>query len=110
MFYCDRCIGTRPQSKKRKIASCALCTATLECHERPNMSELLKMVRPALDQLWKQGLVKNEYKGIPVHATLASLDENDNPVLELRTTRDVIMPTLIEGVKIKVMVCEPYYH
>jgi hypothetical protein len=54
--------------------------------------------------------VKNEHKGIPVHATLATLDENDNPVLELRATRDVIVPNYIDGVKIRVMVCEPYYH
>lgn len=110
MFYCDRCIGTRPQSKKRKTTTCSLCSAVLDCNDRPNIGELLKMVRPALDQLWRQGLVKNEHKGIPVHATLATLDENDNPVLELRATRDVIVPNYIDGVKIRVMVCEPYYH
>jgi len=110
MLYCDRCIGTRPQSKRRKTGTCDLCKAVLDCNDRPNLKELLKSVQPALDQLWRQGLLKNEAKGIPIHASLATLDENDNPVLELRSSREIDVPDFIEGVKVRLMVCEPYYH
>lgn len=110
MIYCDRCIGTRPQSKRRKTATCSLCQATMDCNDRPNLKELLKSTTGALDQLWKLGFLKNEAKGMPIHATLATLDENDNPVLELRSSREIDVPVFLEGVKIRVMVCEPYYH
>ena len=112
MTYCDRCAETKlfPIGKKRTTATCTFCKATLDCSDRPNMVELLKAVKPALDILWKQGLVKNENKGIPVHATHATLDSEDRPMLELRATRDIEVPDYVDGVKIRLMVCDPYYH
>lgn len=111
MTYCDRCAGDRlPLSKKRKTATCTYCGATLECSDRPNVGELLKIVKPALDVLWRQGLLKNEAKGIPIHASLATLDNEERPTLELRASRDIEVPEYIEGVRIRLMVCEPYYH
>lgn len=112
MLYCDRCAEARllPVGKKRTTATCHLCKATLECSDRPNMVELLKAVKPALDILWKQGFIHNEAKGMPVHATHATLDSEDRPMLELRATREIEVPEYVDGVKIRLMVCDPYYH
>lgn len=111
MTYCDRCVGSRPVTKKKKLSvSCDDCKAVMDCNTRLNMVELMKKVQPAIDQLWRMGLIKNEAKGIPVHAVLATLDSEENPMLELRATRDIEVPNTVEGIKIRLLVCEPYYH